>query len=226
VTSGDPATRGSTRPRASGTPRSARKRAERRRAERRLRRAVSRLRTCIDDLRFGQRRVLVLRAGIGAADPRTRRGVARVLDLRVRQVLRIERRALRNARRLARTDGCGSAAAGVPPIMRQPEIPTDTGPVLSAAPGPSGGGDGGGSGGSPDGRGASGGGGSGEVRGESSTQLPPELGGTGEGGGRDTTAGTSLWVAAALMLLAGLAGFAMPTLRDRLRGSGRTQSAG
>jgi hypothetical protein len=36
---------------------------------------------------------------------------------------------------------------------------------------------------------------------------------------------TSLWVALGLMLLAGLAGFAGPALRDRLRGLDRASRA-
>ena len=65
---------------------------------------------------------------------------------------------------------------------------------------------------------------SGDVRGETSNQLPPPFG-EGSGGG-ESAAGTSLWVAIALMVLAALAGFATPTLKDRLRGPSRTSSAG
>ncbi len=85
---------------------------QRRRAERRLQRAVARLGGCLDELAQTQQRVLELRAGVGAGPPRTRRGVARVMDIRVKQVWRLERRGLRNARAVARSDGCGSAAAG------------------------------------------------------------------------------------------------------------------
>ena len=53
--------------------------------------------------------------------------------------------------------------------------------------------------------------------------APPDL---GNGGGRlESATGTSLWVAVGLMLLAALAGFATPSLRDRLR-EGPTTSAG
>jgi hypothetical protein len=71
---------------------------ERRRAERRLRRSVQRLSGCLDELSDAQRRVLELRAGVGEASPRTRRGVARALEYRVQRVRRIERRGLRRAR--------------------------------------------------------------------------------------------------------------------------------
>jgi hypothetical protein len=64
--------------------------------------------------------------------------------------------------------------------------------------------------------------GSGDVRGESQTQLPPPLG----TGPREQAEGTSLWVAVGLMLLAALAGFATPALRDRMRGAAERTSAG
>jgi hypothetical protein len=82
--------------------------------------------------------------------------------------------------------------------------------------------DGGSAGGGPVGGGARDGGvggPSGDVRGESTTKPPPGFGGRGD------AAGTSIWVGLALMLLAGLAGFATPALRDRLRGPGRTSRA-
>jgi hypothetical protein len=51
--------------------------------------------------------------------------------------------------------------------------------------------------------------------------VPPGFG----AGRRESPIGTSLWVVAGLMLLAALAGFATPTMRDRLRGPGRTSRA-
>ena len=64
---------------------------------------------------------------------------------------------------------------------------------------------------------------SGGVRGETPELAPPDL---GNAAGRiESVTGTSLWVAVALMLLAALAGFATPSLRDRLR-EGQTTSAG
>jgi hypothetical protein len=58
---------------------------------------------------------------------------------------------------------------------------------------------------------------SGEVKGASSELVPPGFG----AGIVKSAAETSLWVAAALMLLAALAGYATPALRDRLRDLGR-----
>jgi hypothetical protein len=204
-------------------PSSARRRARtlahRRRAERRLRRTVARLGGCLDELPSSERRVLALRAGLGAARPRSRRGVARALHIRVQRVRRLERRGLRHARALARTDACGSTAGGSSAIVAGPPTPAGAGPILSEAPEASGGlPDGGEAGGSaPDGGGRD----SGDVRGESS-ELPPPLGFGGRG---DSATGTSLWVGLGLMLLAALAGFATPTLRERLRSAVRATRA-
>jgi hypothetical protein len=79
--------------------------------ERRLRRAVQRLDGCLPSLRPRLRRVLVLRAGIGSERPHSRAGVARVLDIPVRRVGRLERRGLRTLRRAGRTTGCADAGA-------------------------------------------------------------------------------------------------------------------
>jgi hypothetical protein len=174
---------------------------------------VTRLRSCLDDLSTAQRRVLELRAGVGAADPRTRRGVARVLDIRVGRVQRLERRGLRRARKLDRAGACGSAAGGGGPVVSAGSLTGTSGggeaaPVEDSLGGgtPGGAGPDGGAGGSSPDTGA------GDIRGESATQPPPALGGP-----RDSSEGTSLWVAAGLMLLAALAGFATPALRDRFR---------
>jgi hypothetical protein len=129
-------------------------------------------------------------------------------------VQRIERRGLRHARELDRAGACGGVvASGGGPVIATGSLAGTTGGGDGTAPsGESLGGgtpnhDGGGSS-SGDGKG------SGDVRGESQSQLPPPLG----TGPREQDPGTSLWVAVALMLLAGLAGFATPALRDRLRG--------
>jgi hypothetical protein len=173
---------------------------------------VARLGGCLDDLASVQRRVLVLRSGYGRARPHSRRAVARMLDVRVRRVVRIERRGLREARTLSRAGACGGG-----------------GGAAMAAGGTAlvGGG----------GRGASGGGavsasgntdvpnrdtaasgssssGSGDVRGESETRLPPPL-----GGGAGEPSGVSLAIGIVLILLALGAGFATPHLRGRLRSS-------
>jgi hypothetical protein len=145
--------------------------------------------------------------------------VARVLDIRVRRVVRLERRGLRRARELDRAGACGSAAASgggtivTPGSLGGPDSGEAT-PVEDSLGGgtPSGDGRDGGGQSSPDGP-------SGDVRGESEAQPPPALGGP-----RDSAEGTSLWVAAGLMLLAALAGFATPALRDRLRSGGTTAS--
>jgi hypothetical protein len=194
---------------------------ERRRAERRLRRSVQRLSGCLDELSDTQRRVLELRAGVGEASPRTRRGVARALDLRVQRVHRIERRGLRRARELDRADACGgvSASGGGPVIATGSLAGTTSGGGGGAGTAP---GDESLGGGTPkDGGSSAGDTGSGDVRGESQAQLPPALGGP-----REQAKGTSLWVAVGLMLLAAVAGFATPALRDRLRSgaAGRTST--
>jgi hypothetical protein len=191
--------------------------AQRRRAERRLRHAVARLGGCLDELSYGQRRVLQLRAGVGAGPPRSRRGVARTLDIRVDRVRKLERRGLRNARALARADGCGSASAGGGTIALSSR-PDGGGPIVteaSAGPASNGAEERGTEpdGGVPD---------SGGVLGESSALAPPDLGGGARRG--ESATGTSLWVAVGLMLLAALAGFATPTLSARVRESGTTSA--
>ena len=145
------------------------------------------------------------------------------MDIRVKQVWRLERRGLRNARAVARSDSCGSAAAGGATIA-----------LPSGASGPDGTGPGGG-GDTPE---ASAGpladGAEDRPRGPetqfagvagsgSPEPAPPAFGNAGAGVASAT--GTSLWVAVGLMLLAALAGFATPSLRDRLR-EGPPASAG
>jgi hypothetical protein len=175
---------------------------------------VSRLSGCLDRLSTVQERVLVLRAGVGAARPHSRRGVAHRLDLRVSRVRQIERRGLRTVRALARDGGCGGGGAA------------------SAGSGAAGGGGGSGTSGSgliapPSGPETAGGhadagggssSGTGDVRSESEAQLPPPLDPPGSRG--EAPGGLSLAIGIALILLALLAGFATPHLRARLR-SGR-----
>ena len=79
-----------------------------------------RLRACLDGLPTLERRVLVLRAGLGPRQPRARARVARALDLSARRVRRLERRGLRRLRGLAR-GGCGGGAPA--PIARRPPEP-------------------------------------------------------------------------------------------------------
>ena len=78
------------------------------RRERRLRKTVRRLQGCFGGLSRLERRVLALRAGIGAGSPRTRTQVARRLDVSTRRVTRLERRGVRTLRGLAGAGRCGA----------------------------------------------------------------------------------------------------------------------
>jgi hypothetical protein len=187
------------------------------RAERKLRRAVARLSGCLDRLATVQQRVLVLRTGLGSARPHSRRGVARLLHVRVRRVMRIEHRGLRKARALSRAGACGgtssgSGSAGVTGLASSGGGGGDDG-GSGAVPEPTTGGDGGSADTGTSSDGSSGG--SGDVRGESETQLPPPLGGRGSA----EATGVSLAIGIFLILLALLAGFATPHLRGRLGSS-------
>ena len=107
-----------------------------RRRERRLRGAVDRYRSCLDGLPVLERRVLVLRSGLGPRGPRSRAGVARTLDLSARRVARLERRGLRRLRGLAR-GGCGGGsvreAETVAPVSVSAPAATGFARVLAAA---------------------------------------------------------------------------------------------
>jgi Sigma-70, region 4 len=74
-----------------------------------LEQVVASLRACLGQLEPRQRRVLVLRAGLGPRPALSRRQVARRLGVGVTQARRIERRALR---RLGALDGAGRCVAG------------------------------------------------------------------------------------------------------------------
>ena len=96
----------------SGSPASRKRSAVRRvRRERRLRKTVRRLQGCFGGLSRLERRVLVLRAGIGAGPARTRTQVARRLDVSTRRVTRLERHGVRTLRRLAGAGRCVGGAA-------------------------------------------------------------------------------------------------------------------
>jgi hypothetical protein len=96
---------------APGTPAARRHASVRRhRVERRLRKTVDRLQGCLGGLGRLERRVLVLRAGVGAGPPRTRSRVARRLDLSTRRVTRLEHRGVHRLRSLAGAGRCGAAA--------------------------------------------------------------------------------------------------------------------
>jgi Sigma-70, region 4 len=81
------------------------------RRDRRLRRNVVMLRGCLGGLARTERRVLVLRAGLGQRRPRARARVAGILDVPARRVARIERRALRHLKTLGEQD-CGATRGG------------------------------------------------------------------------------------------------------------------
>ena len=138
------------------------------------------------------------------------------MDVRVERVRQLERRGLRKARAVARSGGCGSTGGGgTVALASGPSGPDEGGPgrgadAPEAGAGPAPESDQAGVGNPEGGENDSGG-----VLDESSALAPPDLG-TGGGRGESAT-GTSLWVAASLMLLAALAGFATPSLGDRLR---------
>jgi hypothetical protein len=106
------------------------------RRERRLRRVVADLSECLHTLGRLQRRVLMLRAGVGEVRPHSRRAVAGRLDTTIRNVVRAERRGLRALRRSARAGRCAepmtlvasaSPAGGTAPTAT-------TGPVADRGP--------------------------------------------------------------------------------------------
>jgi hypothetical protein len=171
---------------------------------------VARLSGCLDELPTGQRRVLVLRAGVGAAHPHSQRAVARTLDITVRRVRRLERSGLRHARALSRADACGGTASSR-------TMATTTG--IATAGGASGTGTTGDapaigdhSKGGQDGAGGPAPENEGDVRGESNTRVSPH-----SPGPVATAGGVALALAIALFALAALAGYATPHLRGRLR---------
>jgi hypothetical protein len=83
------------------------------RRDKRLRETVAKTSGCLDDLSSAERRVLTLRAGVGAGRPQSRRGVARRLDISVRRVARLEKAGLRHLRRLGARGGCAPASTTV-----------------------------------------------------------------------------------------------------------------
>jgi sigma-70-like protein len=181
---------------------------DRRRAERRLLRAVQRVDACLDELPAGERRVLALRTGLGPARPRSRRSVADALDVGVGRVHRLERRGLRRARGLARAGVCGgSQGAAASPR-------TSDGAPLA---GPAGAPEHGAVADEPAQR---------QVRLVSEREASP---GDSDGGASQpgsgiripllggASAGTPIAIALGLILLAAVAGFGTPHLRDRLR---------
>ena len=106
------------------------------RRERRLRSTVARLDSCLGGLPALERRVLVLRSGLGARQPRSRAGVGRALDLSPRRVGRVERRGLRRLRGLAGGGRCQGAPTRLDAVAPAPTPAWDTPTTRSAARGP------------------------------------------------------------------------------------------
>jgi Sigma-70, region 4 len=155
---------------------------------------VQQLDACLSSVPSRTRRVLVLRVGLGRADSHSRHGVARMLDLPVRNVGRIERRGVRQLRRLDRSTGCASGVSADRSTMTSPGAPIASPPsssghtVLTSGGGSgtssshgSGGDSSGGSSSSSSSPGASGG-----VLGESAEHNPPAIIAPGAGGGLGT----------------------------------------
>jgi hypothetical protein len=153
---------------------------------------------CVAELSPLQRKVLRLRAGVGAGPPRSRQGVASRLDLSVRRVTRLERSGLARLRSLGRSGGCGGGVVAPAALATANVAAGTTAAVAAAAPkrgGSGGGGKPGGSGGSGSGSSSGGGGGSGGVGGEFATA--PAVGGGSSGG-------TAAWIPIVLAALAAL----------------------
>ena len=81
------------------------------RRDRALRRAVLRFHGCLSRIPRAERRVLTLRAGVGAARTHSRTEVARITHLRRARVIKLERRGLRRLHALARAGACQDADA-------------------------------------------------------------------------------------------------------------------
>jgi hypothetical protein len=82
-----------------------------RKRDRALRDAVLRFEGCLDSVPSSERRVLSLRAGVGAAQTRTRAQVAHITGLSTRRVARLERRGLKRLRGLGHSGNCSPAAS-------------------------------------------------------------------------------------------------------------------
>jgi hypothetical protein len=79
------------------------------RRDRQLRHAVLGFRGCLSRLPRVERKVLVLRAGVGISHPRSRRLVARLTGLSPRRVARLERRGLRRLNALGASSACAAS---------------------------------------------------------------------------------------------------------------------
>jgi hypothetical protein len=80
--------------------------------ERRLRRKVHRLAPCLDEVSSLERRVLVLRSGLGRRRPHSRGATAKRLGISVQRTARAERRGLAGIARANRASGCGYGGGG------------------------------------------------------------------------------------------------------------------
>ncbi len=74
---------------------------------------MTKLRQCLGQLTATQRRVLILRTGLGPRDALSRDRVARRLDLGLAQTRRIERRGLRRLSSLDNAGRCAGGSSGV-----------------------------------------------------------------------------------------------------------------
>jgi hypothetical protein len=167
--------------------------------DRRLRRTVLALPACVQRLAPLERRVLVLRAGVGARAPRSRRRVARRLDLSVRRVARVERAGLRRLRALGRSNSCAATPAS-PLALARATLPAGTLVTAGLVHGRSSSG-GGSSGGGGSSAVKSGGGGSGGSGGSGGQGIAGDFA-TSPGGGSPGSA--AAWIPIVLAALAAL----------------------
>jgi hypothetical protein len=77
------------------------------RRDQRLRHDVLRFQTCLPNLPKSQKRVLMLRAGVGTDHPRTRAQVRRLTGMSIKRIRRLEHRGLRKLRHLGAGGHCG-----------------------------------------------------------------------------------------------------------------------
>jgi hypothetical protein len=75
--------------------------------DRALAAAVARLQGCLNELPEAHRRALMLRAGVGSSQALSARATAARLHLAARRFAQVERRALGELRKAARTRACG-----------------------------------------------------------------------------------------------------------------------
>ena len=98
-----------------------------------LRATVTDTARCLDDLAAAQRRVLTLRAGVGAGPPRSRGRVARQLRISERRVIRLERSGLKRLRSLDKAGACAPPAAAATTAQAADAAPGSGATMLAAA---------------------------------------------------------------------------------------------